>query len=221
MENVNAVNTNVDAFIRNDQYNFIKVQTRDLVRGHKTANDTNVLNAFKLSSLEKVLSLFPDISSKQRTLLSKLMEIEENSEAERFLTELRPYVIPFQPVTEKAVKKLFPKVKKLKVPAFEKMDFKAYSFIGWDDVATGRKYILADSDGKLIAIQGTFKHSNKKGVCTICHGIEEVGLFMTRVKSGKETYKNRGNYICCDSEKCNQNLTNIAQLNDFIARLKK
>lgn len=217
----NEKTSNMNTFIRNDQYNFIKFQMRNLVRGHATVNDMNVLNALKSSSLDKVLNLFPHISNDQKALLSKMIEIEENIEAKHFLSELMPYVMPFQSVTDKSVKKLFPKVKKLKTPAFENMDFKNYSYLGWNDAGSRRKYVIAEYSGKLIGIQGTIRNSNQKGICKICNGLEEVGLFMSRVKSGKETYTERGNYICYDSEKCNQTLITLNNLNDFITQLKK
>ena len=94
------------------------------------------------------------------------------------------------------------------------MDFSGYSYLGWNDAGSGRKYMIVDVGGKLTGIHGTIKSSNKKGICSICNRTEEIGLFMARVKSGKETYTDRGNYICCDSEKCNQNLMTLDHLND-------
>jgi hypothetical protein len=44
---------------------------------------------------------------------------------------------------------------------------------------------------------------------------------MSKVKSGKETYTTKGNYICKDSQKCNHNLITLDKLNDFIVQLKK
>ncbi|MDA7027064.1 FusB/FusC family EF-G-binding protein [Bacillus sp. CLL-7-23] len=211
----------MDVFIRNDQYHFIKFQTQSLVLGHASVKDTAVLEALKSSALAKVLDLFPDLTSEQRALVSRMVDIKESVEAEQFLSRLKLYVIPFQQVTAKTVKKLFPKVKKLKMPALDDIELTEYSYLGWNDTGSGRKYMIVDVDGKLMGIHGTIKHSHKKGVCSLCHKIDEVGLFMSRVKSGKETYTDRGNYICYDSEKCNQNISTLDHLHDFINQLKK
>ncbi|BCE07322.1 FusB/FusC family EF-G-binding protein [Bacillus paralicheniformis] len=208
-------------FIRNDQYNFIKFQTDSLVQGHANINDENVLDALKCNALDQVFNLFPDLSSDQKSLLQKMAEVEDSGEAMRFLAELKPHVIPFQRITVKTAKKLFSKVKKLKTPDFEQMDFSGYSYLGWNDAGSGRKYMIVDAGGKLTGIHGTIKSSNKKGICAICNRTEEIGLFMARVKSGKETYTDRGNYICCDSETCNQNVMTLDHLNHFVAQLTK
>ncbi|MEC1260407.1 FusB/FusC family EF-G-binding protein [Bacillus swezeyi] len=219
MKNVNTVNMN--PFIRNDQYNFIKFQTDSLVQGHANIKDGNVLDALKSNALDQVLNLFPDLSNQQKNLLCHMVEAEDSSEAIRFLAELKHDVIPFQHVTVKVAKKLFSKVKKLKTPEFEQMDFRGYSYLGWNDAGSGRKYMIVDIGGRLIGIHGTIKPSHKKGICSICNRAEAIGLFMARVKSGKETYTDRGNYICYDSEKCNQNMMTLDHLNDFVVQLTK
>ncbi|ASB88585.1 FusB/FusC family EF-G-binding protein [Bacillus sonorensis] len=219
MKKINTVK--MDPFIRNDQYNFIKFQTGSLVRGHANIKDGNVLDALKSNALDQVLNLFPDLGNCQKTLLCQMVEVEDGSEATRFLAELKPYVIPFQHVTAEKAKKLFSKVKKLKTPDFGQIDFSGYSYLGWNDAGSGRKYMIVDIEGKLTGIHGTIKPGNKKGICSICNRTEEIGLFMARVKSGKETYTDRGNYICYDSEKCNENMMTLDHLNDFVEQLTK
>ncbi|MFN2745472.1 MULTISPECIES: FusB/FusC family EF-G-binding protein [Bacillus] len=211
----------MEPFIRNDQYHFIQFQTDSLVQGHANVKDGNVLDALKSNAFHQVLDLFPDLSNDQKALLSKMVEVEDNSGAARFLAELEDLVIPFQQVTAAKVKKLFSKVKKLKTPEFEQMDFRRYSYLGWNDAGSGRKYMIVDIGGKLTGIYGTIRPSNKKGICSICNRAEEIGLFMSRVKSGKETYTDRGNYICYDSETCNQNIMTLDHLNDFVMQLTK
>ncbi|KMJ55138.1 ferrous iron transporter A, partial [Bacillus sp. LL01] len=141
-------------------------------------------------------------------------------QAESFLSELKHYVIPFKNVTEKTITKLFPKAKKLKVPPLEEIDFKEISYLGWYDIRSERKFLIVDYNGKLKGIQGTFQESNK-GICSLCNQHQDIGLFMSKVKAGKETYTNRGNYICSDSHKCNQNLITLDELNKFVELLNK
>ena len=128
MKNEKAIMINMAPFIRCDQYNFIKVQIKNLVQAHSTVKDKDVLNALKFRSLDKVLTLFPDICEDQMTILEKLVEIEETTQAEKFLSNLKAYVIPFKQITEKTVKKLFPKAKKIKVNSIKDMDWKKISY---------------------------------------------------------------------------------------------
>ncbi|MER2254547.1 MAG: elongation factor G-binding protein, partial [Priestia megaterium] len=43
----------MEAFIRNDQYNFIKSQTQILINGYGTVNNSDVLLALKALAKEK------------------------------------------------------------------------------------------------------------------------------------------------------------------------
>ncbi|MFX3625688.1 MAG: FusB/FusC family EF-G-binding protein [Ectobacillus sp.] len=212
----------MEPFIKSYQFNFIRVQTRNLVSGYSTVNDTDVLDALKYSSQDKVLSIFPNITEEQRALLNEILAVEEEMQADMFLAKLKPYVIPFKEVTDKTLKKLFPKVKKLKAPNFDDIDFKELSYFGWNDKGSDKKFMIADFDGKLIGIQGTFTPSNKKGICALCNRHEEVGMFLAEVKGSEQgTFIKRGNYICQDSQKCNHNLTTLDKLHGFIALLRK
>ncbi|MFC0561320.1 FusB/FusC family EF-G-binding protein [Halalkalibacter alkalisediminis] len=208
----------IEPFIRNDQYNFIKFQINNLVHAHSIVTDKDVLTALKLSSLDKIMTLFLDISENQKSILKKVIENEKEIHPEVLLTELKNDVLPFKSVTEKTISKLFPKVKKWKAPSLE-IDFREWSYLGWYDIRSKKKLLIVDDNGKLMGIQGTFT-GNIKGICSLCNAHEEVGLFMSNVKTGKETYTNRGNYICIDSYKCNQNLMTLEKLISFVELFK-
>jgi len=211
----------MDPFLRNDQYNFIKAQTRILINGHSTTNDKAVLRALKEISKEKVLNLFMDMSDEQKNLIEPIHYIKDTSGEEEFLLQLKPYVIPFKEVTEQSLKKIFPKAKKLKLPPMENIDLKEISYLSWDDKGSNKKYIITEQNNKLIGIQGTYTSLNQKGICTLCNRFEEVGMFLTEIKGSIQgTYTKRGNHICQDSQKCNQNISTLDKLNDFIMRLK-
>lgn len=211
----------MEPFIRNDQYNFIKYQTQVLINGHASVNDTGVLNALKSLSAEKVMGLFAELSEEQNQLLSPVSDIKERDQADAFLAHIKEYVIPFPSITEQSIKKLFPKAKKLKMPAPENIDFREISYLGWDDKGTNRKYMISLLEGKLTGIYGTFKPLGKKGICAICNKLEEIGMFLTEIKGSQlGTYTKKGNYICQDSRKCNENLISLENLHDFIGRLK-
>lgn len=207
-------------FIRNDQYNFIKSQTQILINGHSSVNDVAVLTALKSLAIEKVMNLFAYLDEEQKQLLQPIVDIKEKDQAEQFLLQLKPYIIPFS-ISEQSIKKLFPKAKKLKVPAIEEIDLRRISYLGWDDVGSQRKFIVTYQNGKLIGLQGTFNSLNKKGICTICNQLEETGMFMTTTKGAIQgTFTKRGNYICQDSQKCNYNVTSLDKLEEFILLTK-
>lgn len=210
---------NKEPFIRCDQYNFIHFQVKNLVLAHSTVKDPNVLKAVKFGAIDKIVALFPELNDSQKAIFDKIASIEEEVQGKNFLASLKRYVIPFKTMTEKNVAKLFPKAKKLKVPSLKDIDFQEIVYLGWYDIRSEKKYLIFNLDGKWLGIHGTFRHTTK-GVCAICNGHEEVGLFMANVKSGKETYTNRGNYICNDSQKCNQNIRSLEKLHDFVALLK-
>ena len=212
----------MEAFIRNDQYNLIKRQAQNLVNGHAAAQHEGVLKALKEMAQENVMEAFTDLTKEQQQLLSPIAAVENKEQAEKFLSGLKSYVIPFKNITEQELKKLFPKAKKLKVPDLESIDLKEISYLGWSDKGSNKKYLVTYFEQKVTGLQGTFKDANQKGICALCNGYEEIGMFIVEVKgTEKGTFTKRGNYICRDSEKCNHNLTSLDKLQDFIGRIKQ
>ncbi|RDI45665.1 FusB/FusC family EF-G-binding protein [Falsibacillus pallidus] len=212
----------MEPFIRNDQFNFIRYQTQILINGHSTVNDSSVLDALHSLSTEKVSDLFPEWTESQMQVLKPLGNLKNSDEAESFLESLKPYVIPFKEVTEHTLKKLFPKAKKLKVPPLDSIDFRSLSYLSWIDPGSNKKYMVVQLENKLVGLHGTFSTSSKKGICTICHCHEEVGMFLTETKGKVQgTYTKRGNYICSDQTKCNENIRSLDKLNEFVNLLRK
>ena len=211
----------MEPFIRSEQYNFIKSQTQILINGHATANDRDVISTVKSVAKERVLELFNELDDRQKQLLDPIDTIKDPAQAEAFLLELKPYVIPFKKISEQAIKKLFPKAKKLKAPKLEDIDLRDISYLGWDDNGSGKKLIIAPRHDKFVGLHGTFKPSHKKGICAICSRFGEIGMFMSETKGSVQgTFIKKGNYICNDSMQCNQNITTLDKLNDFISRIK-
>ncbi|MFD9628578.1 FusB/FusC family EF-G-binding protein [Peribacillus muralis] len=211
----------MEPFIRSEQFNFIKLQTQILINGHATANDRDVINTLKTIAKERVLSIFSELSAEQKQLLDPVDTIKDPAQAENFLLQIKPYVVSFKEITEKTIKKLFPKAKKLKAPLLEHIDLREISYLGWDDGGSGKKFIIATQHDKFTGLHGTIKPANKKGICAICSRFEEIGMFMSETKgTAQGTFIKKGNYICLDSMKCNQNITTLDKMNDLIARLK-
>lgn len=214
----------MEPFIRSDQFQFIKYQLQQLINGHATVNDTQVLNALKSLTQDKVYRMFTDLNENQVHVLSPISDIRDSTNAEAYLLLLKPHVIPFRPMTEQTIKKLFPKAKKLKVPNLEQLDFQELTYLGWLDSGSNKKYIVSEYQNKLIGIHGTFSNTSQKGICTFCNRHEQVSMFLSEVKgssSGDGNYIKRGNYICRDSEKCNQNMIAREKLHEFIELLSK
>jgi hypothetical protein len=212
----------VEPFIRADQFQFIKRQTEQLVNGYASVNDKKVLNALKSLVYDKVTTLLPNMSIEQQQLVEPIAKVEDSVKADNYLSTLKPYVIPFKKVTEQTVKKLFPKAKKLKLPSFiHDLDLQEISYLGWDDKGTNKKYMITLQSKGFIGLEGTFTPASKKGICTICNRHSQVGLFMSEIKGTVQgTYIRRGNYICQDNLKCNQHVTSLEKLEEFILLLK-
>ncbi|UOQ45978.1 FusB/FusC family EF-G-binding protein [Halobacillus salinarum] len=206
----------MDSFIRSDQYNLIKAQAHRLIRSHSSVNDSSVMEAVKSVSLEKVLQSFSSLSPEEKELIDHISVIEDQEDAILLLSRLKQYVIEFPDLTENHLKKLFPKVKKLQHPDLDEIDKKATSYLGWNDYGSNRKYLVVPFQGELIGLKGTFTQSNTKGICTICSEQEKVGMFTTTVMNSAQSVVRRGNYICQDSELCNQNLTDLTNLHHFV-----
>ncbi|UFT99642.1 FusB/FusC family EF-G-binding protein [Radiobacillus kanasensis] len=215
----------MEAFIQNHQFNYIKQQVQSVVHGHSTANDKGVLAAVKSMALERSTQLFNDINDEQRQLLEPIGSIVHKEEGDQFLSTLKPYVIPFQKVSAQTLKKLFPKVKKLKTPSLDDVDWKSISYLGWNDSGSEKKFLVVDDleKGKLVGLQGTYKPlPNQKGICVICNHFEEVGLFVAHVKgSAQGMFTRKGNYICQNTEACNERITSLDKLHDFVNRVQQ
>ncbi|MEL4029158.1 FusB/FusC family EF-G-binding protein [Caldifermentibacillus hisashii] len=208
-------------FIQTDQFNYIRFQVKKLVNAHSTSSDQDVIAAVKSMVTENVFALIPNLNDEQRQMLQSITMVDDKEAGEKFLLQLKPFVIPFQ-VTEQGIKKLFPKVKKLKVPPLEKLDLHEVVYLSWLDQQTNKKYLVYRRAGKLLGIEGSFQPMNQKGVCAICHRHSEVGMFSVREK-GKAfgTFINRGNFICTDSQECNNNLISLEKLYDFVDNIQK
>ena len=138
-----------------------------------------------------------------------------------YLDELKETVLPFKEPSTPQVTKVFRKVKKLKIPEWENMDLRNNTYVGWNDAGTQKKFILAYRENKLIGVHGTLSPTIVKGVCSICQTITNVSMFLATTKSGGDgTYTKKGNYICHDSDTCNQQLTQPEYLEAFMENVK-
>lgn len=209
-------------FLTVEQYQLIKAQAKKVLNANTMSKDQKVIQAVQSLVLEELQQKIQHISEEQKNILQPIFKLQSKEQLNSFLNEIKQYVIPFEKPTEQQIKKLFPKVKKLKIPALEQVDWKEIIFLSWFDSGTNRKYIVyRDKTGVLKGIRGVFSHSEKDGICSICTQLSKVGMFMVS-KSGTSmgTYTKKGNYICQDNITCNTSLTDSSKLIEFIEKVQ-
>lgn len=214
----------MERFIRSDQYNFIKFQAQILVNGYASVNDRQVLDTLKNAAMDRIDAMFEEADESRKSMLMAISEVTDRESAEQYTAGLIPFVIPFTELSEDALRRLFPKTKKLKLPNMKEIDWASLTYLGWYDSGSGRKYIVMPVNGRLAGIQGQFTISSKKGICSICNKHSEVGMFIASTKKGADgTFTKKGNYICADSLACNRNITDRERVFEFIelTRMKK
>jgi len=195
--------------IKAHEYNRIKYLTFDLVNAYHSVNDRDTLAAVYAQVASEIANYgdFPD-------LLAQLDNPKLTTEqAEKLMTTLKSEVKAFSMPSN--LTKVFKKVKKLKMP--EVTDLTGLSYLGWNEIASGRKYLLtADGQGLYGNITG-----QTKNICAICQKTSIVTQFMATTKSSADgTYTRNGNWICLDSAFCNQQMQQLDGLNDFIATIQ-
>jgi hypothetical protein len=204
------------------QYNFIRKQANILLQAHLSVNDKNTVKTLEAIVLEKINEQFGENREELQPLLEGFLEAATSKpRLEHFLEGLKEAVVPFTPPSKQQLTKLFKKTKKLKIPEWDELDLRDYTFYSWNDSGKQQKFIVALIDGQFIGVQGSISPAIQKGICPICHETSEVALFMSKVKeSGDGMYTKRGNYICYDSEKCNHNIERKEELEAFVQNVK-
>ncbi|MBD0382836.1 FusB/FusC family EF-G-binding protein [Paenibacillus sedimenti] len=212
-------------FIRNHQYNFIKKQIGYLQRTCQTVSDRKVVEAVRSSTEFKIKELFPDSEGIQGELFGNIPALQTAEDFEQYHRSLESYMTNFPQVTEKQIRKLFHKNKKLPIPDLT-IDYRYLTYLGWISISTGKLFLVYPLDGQIVGIEGKFTPTNKKGVCFLCNKHEELALFTAVSKSrpahsSPDYYKAVGNYLCMDSQECNKNITDVTALERFIQDVLK
>lgn len=213
-------------FIRNHQYNLIKKQMSLLQHACSTVADPKVVESVRSNMQFRLAEAFPDASDAERALLDRAAELSTVPEFHLYLASLEELRLAFEPGTEQQLKKLFPKIKKLKLPDLAALDMRRISYLGWSDIASNKLFIVYPLDGRLHGIEGRFTPTNKKSTCFVCNRQTEVALFTAITKhrpagASPDYYKAIGNYMCLDSEVCNQNITDPAALERYLREVVK
>ncbi|CAI6085023.1 FusB/FusC family EF-G-binding protein [Cohnella sp. JJ-181] len=213
-------------FIRNHQYNLIKKQIELLQRTCATVADPKIVASVRSNIQCKIAEAFPDADAAAREMLNRGSELSTANECQQYLAALDTVRIPFEPGTEQQLKKLFPKIKKLKLPEIAAMNMRDLSYLGWTDIAANKQFIVYGLDDRLAGVEGRITPTNKKGACFACNRQTEVALFTAIAKSrpahaSPDYYKAFGQYMCIDSAVCNQNITDLTALEQFVRQIVK
>lgn len=208
-------------FIRNHQYNLILKQIEILQHTYRTVPDPKIIESVRFSAESKIIEAFELLTDHQRQMLSVISTLKTAEDFQSFARSLEPFLIPFPQVTDKQIKKLFHKNKKLAVPDVSSIPYHRTTYLGWLDIATNKMFLVYSLNGQIVGIEGKFTPTNKKSVCFVCNKHEEVALFSAVSKTrpanaSSDYYKAVGNYMCIHSDACNKNITDVTSLEKFI-----
>lgn len=213
---------NQTPFIHNHQLNVIKKQANFLLKTLRSVADRKVLATVRDTAVGKAMDAFEELTAEQKKLLERLADQEEAQHVQDYLDSLEPYLVPFPEVTAKQAQKLFPKVKKLKLPDLERLDYAHTTYLRWVDHATNRLFIVYENQDQFVGIEGRITPTNKKGFCMFCNRHQELGFFNVKLKgSSPENLSSIGQYICMDDEACNHSITDTAPLEKFLSSVGK
>lgn len=204
------------------QFIAIKEQVSILLNTYSSVNDQTTVKTVQALCSEKVAALFTDKQPAVEQLMTQVLDRTlTRARAEKYLETLKEAVIPFDAPSNQQLTKLFRKTKKLKIPEWEDFDLRNNTYVGWNDAGTQKKFIIAYYNDKLIGVNGSLSPTIIKGVCSICQTITNVSLFLATTKTaGDGTYTKKGNYICHNSETCNQQLSQTEHLKEFMENVK-
>ncbi|WP_440858410.1 FusB/FusC family EF-G-binding protein [Staphylococcus shinii] len=205
------------------QFNYIKEHVAHLINVYNSVNDLNTITSIQEATREQILNTFQKVDSHIQLEVEKLMNYQlSKMQAEKILSTLQGYVLPFEHPSKKQVDKVFRKVKKLKTPLISNEVLLESTFIGWNDVASNRKYIIYYNDfGKLDGFYGDISNQTVKGFCSICNKESRVTLFMRKTRTTSDgQYTKKGDYICFDSTVCNQQISDLSYFYHFLNKIK-
>lgn len=203
------------------EYNYVKQQITQLINIYKTVSDKQIIKTSQEMTTFNILAILGD-KLHEKISKSYLDVTFTNAKAVKIFNMIKNEVVPYKEPSNKQIEKTFKKVKKLKFPNIEHYDLKETNYLSWDDIGTQRRYINFYKDDRLTGLYGVMSTPVIKNVCSICHQIDNVSMFMATTKiSGDGTYTKKGNFICKDSTKCNQQMTSLDYLYDFQQTVSK
>ncbi|WP_282802040.1 FusB/FusC family EF-G-binding protein [Secundilactobacillus kimchicus] len=200
------------------EFTVLKNGVARLVAGYSANLDPVILDVLKADAidLEKTFLIADDALTTNFIfeLTNRRLTVEQATAA---LTTLRPQVTGFPSVTPATLATLFKKSHHLVEPDWQRLDLKMLTYLGWNDIATHQKFIVAVQADRLVGVRGTLSAGIHNGVCAICQTMSRVSMFTaTTATNHVGNYRTNGNYICRDSGQCNRQLTSDEGLQAFL-----
>ncbi|MER1990693.1 MAG: FusB/FusC family EF-G-binding protein, partial [Solibacillus isronensis] len=194
----------------------IEQQVNKILKAKLASNDKKIVAAVRELAITELREKLTHVNE---DIIKEVETVEDTIGADLLFQSLKSYTIPFKSISEQGLQKLFKKDKKLKLPKLEVIDWQAISYLSWVDKGTNRQYIVLEKEGQYTALRGVVDaHNPIKGVCSICNQHSSVHLFTATVKGNGDNYTSYSNYICDDSQLCNQKVSDYEKLQDFVAR---
>ncbi len=106
----------MEAFLTVDQFHLIRKQAKAIVNALSTTTDKHVQDAAKTMAYEKATENLESITSEQKDRIDHILQLKNKEDMEEYLLSLKELVIPFPEISEQRIRKLFPKIKKIKSP---------------------------------------------------------------------------------------------------------
>jgi hypothetical protein len=210
------------AFIKKHEYNYIKKRLYDLNNAFRSCVDINIIEATKAYKHRQILNLFTNLSEEEKELLD-IIKLTTPIDIDKYLAGLNEYVYGMPTITNAQISRLFKKEKKLKLPSLNAQDSKNV-YLGWIDQSVRKLFVAYNMNGKLMgmACRITTCGSNNTHLCVLCNNVggeNEVAFVspMCRTSNTAEgAYKSIGFDICLDSAKCNERISSIDKLENFL-----
>ncbi|OMF99946.1 FusB/FusC family EF-G-binding protein [Paenibacillus sp. FSL R7-0337] len=211
-------------FIRNHQYNYIKKQADFVLKTLRSVADRRVLETVRYSAELNVTGAFASLTEGQEQMLRAISTFEKAEDFQQYTSGLEPYLEPFPPIMLKQIQKLFPKNKKMKLPDLQSFDFRYVTYLAWMDIAANKLFIVYPHEGQFIGVEGRMLPLHKKGYCLFCNRQQELAFLNVKTKpelAAADNLASVGQYVCMDSQGCNQSITDIGALERFILSVRK
>lgn len=212
-----------EAFILHHQMNAIQNEIQKLLVAIKQGSDKRVLEGVQYSAEAAIRGMFPLLTEEDKDVLFSIKTIQSAEDCEAYLQRLAPYAAAFPSLTEKQVQKLFPKVKKLKVPELTALDYRGITYLSWTDAGANKLFLVYPWNGTLTGVECRYTVSSKATVCALCNAHRapgEIGLVTAICKNGRHVspdyYKSIGNYMCLDGAACNTRIRDVTYLETFL-----
>lgn len=210
------------AFIKKQDYNFIKKCMADLHGTLRNCVDPNIIETNKAYINEKIINRFSSLSDEEKNLID-ITKITDPLHIDKYLEDLNEYVYGMPAIKSNQITKLFRKEKKLKIPDLDFENSKKV-YLGWIDEGSRKLFLAYNMNGKLLGMSCKIPsyNSSNNHICTLCNHIgndTEVAFVSAVCKTSNPeqgTYRSLGFDICLDSEKCNERITSTDKLEKLL-----